>query len=192
MTVSILAFAGSNRQDSWNWKLVRYAARLAQEAGARVTVAPPEALDLPLVNEDRIQAQGYPEAARRWKTLLANHDGFLIASPEYNGFFTPLLKNALDWASIPEDPREPSLQAFRGKVAALLAASPGSLGGLRGLLMLRIQLENLKVLVLPQQVSVPFADRAFDRHGNLTDPRRQQAVRQLVQDLVTLLRKLHA
>ena len=189
--MKILAFAGSNREESWNWKLVRVAARLAREAGAQVTVPPPEVLNLPMVNEDLVAREGYPEAARRWKSLLVNHQGFLIASPEYNGFFTPLLKNALDWASIKEHPEEPSLQAFRGKVAALMATSPGSLGGLRGLLMLRIQLENLKVLVLPQQVSVPYAPRVLDKEGNLTDARRLEALRRMVQEFLELLRKLH-
>jgi len=128
MKPKILALAGSNRQDSWNWKLVRFAAQYAEAAGVRVTLPSPEDLELPLVNEDLVAQEGYPEKARWWKRLFVEHHGLLIASPEYNGFFTPALKNLLDWLSIKETPEEPSLVAFRGKVAALLATSPGSQG----------------------------------------------------------------
>jgi len=75
------------------------------------------------------------------------HQGFLIACPEYNSSITPLLKNAIDWASRSE-PGEPSLVCFKEKVAVLMSASPGTLGGLRGF-HVRSILGNIRVLVLP-------------------------------------------
>jgi hypothetical protein len=74
---------------------------------------------------------------------MVEHDGFLISSPEYNSSISAVLKNAIDWVSRPV-PGEPPLVAFRGKVARLMSASPGGLGGLRGLVHLRSILGNIE------------------------------------------------
>ena len=139
----ILAFAGSTRTDSLNKKLARAAAAIAGEAGAEVTFVDLRDLALPLYDGDLEEASGLPEGARKLKALLRASDGFLIASPEYNSSVTAVLKNALDWASRAETDDEPPLAAFRGKAAALLSASPGALGGLRGLVHLRAILGNM-------------------------------------------------
>jgi chromate reductase, NAD(P)H dehydrogenase (quinone) len=85
---------------------------------------------LPLFDQDLEAEQGMPENGKKLKQLFIDHDGLLIASPEYNSSITGVLKNAIDWVSRP-GPGEPSLVAFRGKVATLLSASPGALGRLR-------------------------------------------------------------
>jgi NAD(P)H-dependent FMN reductase len=97
-----------------------------------------------------------PANALALKRLFHEHDGFLIACPEYNGSITPPLKNTIDWVSRPS-PAEPDLQPFRGKTAALLATSPGALGGIRGLVHVRAILSGIGVLVLPDQLAVPKA-----------------------------------
>lgn len=175
MTTRIIAFAGSSRRDSYNKRLVKLAAAGARAAGAEVTLIDLADLPMPLFDEDLEKAQGLPPGARKFKDLLKAHHGLLIASPEYNSSVSALLKNAIDWASRPE-PGEPSLAAFAGKVAGLMAASPGALGGLRGLVTLRMILSNIQVLVLPEQVAVSAANEAFNADGTLKDPRRQQAV----------------
>ena len=110
--------------------------------------------------------------------MLCEHDGFLIASPEYNASVTPVLKNAIDWASRPiKGKGTPS--PFKGKVAALMSASPGSLGGLRGLSHLRAILENLGVLVIPEQVAVPSSHKAFDEDGSLKEKKMQLSLEAL-------------
>jgi NAD(P)H-dependent FMN reductase len=115
----------------------------------------------------------------------------VIASPEYNGSVTPVLKNALDWVSR-SAPNEPPLAAYRGKVAALVSASPGALGGLRGLGHLRDILGNIGVIVLPDQVAVPKAHEAFAADGSLLDARQQARVQQLGKGLAETVRKLMA
>ena len=189
--VKILAFAGSTRRDSFNKRLARIAAEGAREAGAEVTVIDLADLTLPLFDQDLEAAEGLPENARALKALMADHDGFLIASPEYNSSVTGVLKNAIDWASR-RAPDEPRLVAFAGKAAALMSASPGSLGGLRGLVHLRAILGNLGVLVLPQQQAVPRAGRAFAEDGSLADPEMQAAVEALGSRLAETLAKLVA
>src|SRR5438270_7211457 len=140
MKPKILSFAGSTRQDSLHRRLALEAAHALQAAGAEVTFADLRDYQMPLYDGDLESAQGLPAAAKAFKELLRQHDGLVIASPEYNGSFTALLKNAIDWSSRPEA-GEPPLAAFRGKQAAILSASPGPGGGSRGLRHLRELLE---------------------------------------------------
>src|SRR5438105_5025737 len=120
----IVAFAGSLRTGSFNKKLLAIAADAARAAGAEVTVVDLRELALPVFDQDLEDASGLPDGARKFKALLRASDGFLIASPEYNSSVTAALKNAIDWASRAETDDEPPLAAFRGKAAALFAASP--------------------------------------------------------------------
>ena len=153
MMPRILAFACSLRRDPFNKKLVSIAAHGAREAGAEVTLIDLKDFPLPLFDQDLEAEQGMPENGKKLKKLFIDHDGLLIASPEYNSSFPAVLKNAIDWVSRPA-PGEPSLVAFRGKVATLMSASPGALGGLRGLVHVRSILGNIGVIVLPDQMAV--------------------------------------
>ena len=185
----ILAFAGSTRSGSYNKLLVNLAAEAARAAGAKVTVADLRDLALPLYDQDLEAAQGLPAGAKSLKALLRENDGLLISSPEYNSSITGALKNALDWASRAETEDEPPLSVFRGKAAALLSASPGALGGLRGLVHLRAILGNIGVLVLPDQVSIASAHEAFDQAGQLKDERKRNQVAALARGLAEFLGK---
>ena len=174
-TPRILAFAGSLRKNSFNQRLVHVAAKGAEGAGAKVTVIDLRDYPMPIFDEDLEKSGGIPANARRFKELLKSHHGMLISSPEYNSSVSALLKNAIDWATRPE-PGEPPLAAFAGKVAGLMSASPGTLGGLRGLVTLRMILSNIQVLVVPDQVALNSAHEAFNADGSLKDAKRQQAI----------------
>jgi chromate reductase, NAD(P)H dehydrogenase (quinone) len=165
----LLAFSGSARTGSINQKLARAAAAAARAHGAEVTLADLRDFPMPLYDGDLEAGEGMPEAAYRFRGLMAAHDGFLIASPEYNSSFTPLLKNTLDWASRkhPSDAGPPP--AFRGKVAGLMSASNGRLGGIRGLPHMRQVLTTLGVLVAAEQLALPGAGEAFAEDGSLKD-----------------------
>src|SRR3954452_12175189 len=191
MTPRILAFAGSLRRESYNKKLVHLAARAAREAGAEVTLIDLKDFPLPLFDQDLEAEQGMPENGAKLKRLFIEHDGLLVASPEYNSSITAALKNAIDWASRPA-PGEPPLVAFRGKVAALMSASPGALGGLRGLSHLRSILGNLGVIVLPDQIAVARAHEAFGPDGSLADRKQQAGIEELGKTLASILMKLRA
>lgn len=188
----ILAFAGSARKDSFNKKLVKIAARGAVEAGADVTVIDLADFPMPLFDQDLEAAEGMPKAAGEFKRLMIDHDGLLIASPEYNSAFSPLLKNVIDWASRSESDDEPSLLAYQGKVAAIMAASPGGLGGIRGLVFLRMLLGNLDVMVLPQQIAIRQAFKAFDDSGSLIDEKQNKTVQDIGRTLVRVTESLHS
>jgi len=186
----IVAFAGSLRAGSYNKKLLAIAVDAARAAGAEVTVVDLRELALPLFDQDIEDTSGLPEGAKRFKALLRGSDGMLIAAPEYNSAITAALKNAIDWASRAETDDEPSLVAFRGKAAALLSASPGALGGLRGLATVRSILGNIGVHVLPDQVCITVAHEAFDEAGKLKDERKAKQVARLAQGLVEFAAKI--
>jgi chromate reductase len=187
---NILAFAGSARKDSLNKKLLKIIAAGAEDAGAKVTLVDLAEFEMPLFNQDLETEKGMPDKAGEFKRLMIEHDGFLIASPEYNSAFSPLLKNTLDWASRAESDDEPSLVAFQGKAAGIVATSPGGLGGIRGLVHLRMLLGNLGVIVMPEQQAVPNGFHAFNDDGSMSDEKLEARIRRLGGKLVHFTDKL--
>jgi chromate reductase, NAD(P)H dehydrogenase (quinone) len=191
MTARILAFAGASRTASFNKRLVRVAADAVRAADGEVTLIDLREYPMPLYDGDLEAGEGLPENAKKLKALFLANDGLLLSCPEYNSSITGLLKNTIDWVSRPA-PNETNLQCFQGKVAALLAASPGALGGLRGLVHVRAILGNIGVLVLPTQLAVARADSAFDDAGLLKDPKQHATVERIARELVTTISKLNS
>jgi len=180
---------GTAVEGSYNKKLVKLALAGAKAAGAEVTFLDLRDLNLPIYDEDLEKSSGAPAGATRLKELMFAHQGLLIASPEYNSSVSAALKNAIDWASRPA-PGEASLQAFNNKVCAVMACSPGALGGLRGLVHLRAILGNVNVIMLPQQVAVMKAHEAFDESGNLKDAKQLASVENLGKLVTNVVSKL--
>ncbi len=162
----ILVLAGSARLDSVNRKVARQTVEALRDAGVEATLADLRDFPMPIYDGDLEAGEGLPPAAKALKELARGHDGFAIASPEYNGSFPALLKNALDWISRPE-PGERTLEVFRGKVAAILSGSPGPGGGKRGLRHLRELLEMMMVRVIPRELAIARSGGAFDADGRL-------------------------
>ena len=172
----ILAFSGSIRREAWNRKLIQTAVEATRAAGGEVTLIDLADYPLPLYNGDLEDKEGLPDSALRLKALFKDHDALLISSPEYNSSIPPLLKNTIDWVSR-EWQGESGLVPYQNKVAAIMSASPGSLGGMRMLPHLRQILNTLGVMVLPGQFSLPHADQAFDpENGALESPARLHAL----------------
>jgi len=172
----ILALSGSIRRGSWNRKLIQAAVDAARAAGGDVTLIDLADYPLPLYNGDLEEKDGLPDNALRLKALFKAHDALLIASPEYNSSIPPLLKNTIDWISR-EWQGESGLVPYQNKVAAIMSASPGALGGMRMLPHLRQILNTLGVLVLPGQFALSHADSAFDEEsGALKSPARLHAL----------------
>jgi len=191
ITPRILAFAGSTRTDSYNKRLVKIAAAGARAAGVEVTLIDLRDFPLPIFDGDLEARDGLPANGRKLKDLFLAHHGLLISAPEYNSSITAVLKNTIDWVSRPV-PGEAPLACFDGKAACLMSASPGALGGLRGLVHVRAILGNIKVLVLPDQIAISKANEAFNPDGSLKDPKQQAAVEGLGAQLARVITKLHA
>ena len=179
----ILAFAGASRTQSWNKKLIRIGAAMARDAGAEVDLIDLRDYPMPFYDGDLEKAEGLPHKARELKALMVANHAFLLSCPEYNSSISGVLKNTIDWISRPR-PDEPN--AFKGRIAGLLAASPGNLGGVRGLLTVRQVLTTLGVLVVPTQFALSQAPNAFAEDGTLKDERHRDAVKAVVTELVTV------
>ncbi len=187
----ILAFAGSTRSGSFNKKLVALAAGGAERAGARVSTIDLRDFPLPVYDGDLEAEQGLPANGGELKALFEAHEGFLISVPEYNGSVSAVFKNAIDWVSRPVEGEAP-LSCFTGKVAGLMAASPGGLGGLRGLAHVRQILSGINVLVIPEQRAIPSAHDAFTEAGELSDQSQQAAVEAIGARVAEVVVKLNA
>jgi chromate reductase, NAD(P)H dehydrogenase (quinone) len=190
-TPRILAFAGSLRTQSYNKKLIRIAGAGAQAAGAEVTLIDLRDHPLPIYDGDLEQRDGLPTNAKTLKEIFRAHDGLMLSCPEYNSSITGVLKNTIDWVSRPAT-GQPELVEFKEKVAVLMSASPGALGGLRGLVHVRAILGNIGVLVLPDQIAVSRAQEAFNEDGSLKDAKRQAGIEELSKKLAVVLAKLRA
>ena len=188
----LLFLAGSTRKDSLNKKLAKYASIRAAAMGAEVKFIDLADFEMPIYNGDYEEANGLPENAIKLKNLFIEHDGFFIASPEYNSSFPPVLKNALVWISRPHEDNEESLKAYNNKVAALGAVSPGGLGGIRGLVPLRMMLGNINVTLTPTQVCVSDGYNAFNDEGDMIKDDQKGLLEKTVKQFVETAQKLSA
>jgi chromate reductase len=187
----ILAFAGSLRKGSFNKMLLNYAVQGATEAGAEVTVVDLAEYQLPIYDGDAESHLGIPADGLKLKNLFAENDGLLLASPEYNGFFSGVMKNTIDWVSR-KGPGEEANASFSNKWAAVVSASPGPMGGMRAVPHLQHLLLNLKCKVLPESFSLVSAGAAFDEGGLLKDESKGRQAQQIGSLLVNAVRKFNA
>lgn len=185
--VRLLAIAGSARQGSLNRQLVELAARKAQAQGAEVTLVDLRDLQLPVYDDDWAAAHGKPAGALKLRELFAQHDGLLLASPEYNALPTPLLINSFDWLStVPaQDGLPGGTGTTAGKPVGLLAASPGALGGIRALPIVRTYLStNFAMVVVPEQLALPLADQQLGDVNGLKKPELDQMLDKVVASVI--------
>lgn len=179
----ILAFAGSTRQDSLNKKLLNEAAETARKLGSTVTVIDLRDFPMPFYDEDFEREHGMPENVKKFRKLMIQSDAIMIASPEYNGSISAVLKNLIDWTSRSENGK-PSREAFLDKKFALMSTSPGGGGGARGLGHLSVIIENIGGSVLKEQVVVPNGYSAFNAQGMLVNNSLKEELKAEVKQLI--------
>lgn len=192
--LSILVITGSERNGSLNRRLAGDAAARLAALGHRTTDFSLRDLQLPVYDGDIEASTGVPASTGRLREAIAGCDAVLIVAPEYNGFPTPLLINAFDWLSrIVDEPGRPGgLAVTANKPVALLAASPGPLGGLRSMNYLRQYLQMaFAMIVVPQQFALGRANVAFDESGRLKDESAAKSVDRVLTALTRLAASLH-
>jgi chromate reductase, NAD(P)H dehydrogenase (quinone) len=123
---------------------------------------------MPLYDGDLEQHEGLPDEVVKLGARIAEADALIVATPEYNGSISSVLKNALDWISRVKP------MPIAEKHLVLLSASPGGWGGVRGLWHSRVPFEVLGAHVFPQMMSLPGAASAFDETGRLVGAPAQQ------------------
>jgi chromate reductase, NAD(P)H dehydrogenase (quinone) len=188
----ILFFAGSAREQSFTKKLAKAAHKLALEKDADATFIDLRDYPMPLYDGDLEDNEGLPKNAAVLKKMFAEHDGFFIVTPEYNSSLPPLLKNTIDWISRPNPANPDMADPYKGKTAAIAAASPGGLGGMRVLVPFRMLLGNIGVHVMPTQVSVNFVSQAFNEDGNLANEAQIGLLNAALDELISTTKALKA
>jgi NAD(P)H-dependent FMN reductase len=163
-----------------NVRLLRHLAASLVARGHEVSVFTGEALRLPLYEE------GLPPTAaiQTLYEALGGVQGLVIVSPEYNAGIPGHLKNAVDWLST----QKPS--PWTGLPVLLCAASPGALGGARGVITWRTTLANMGALAFPEAITVPQANQQLDGNGAPTDPRTASSVPRILDAFLALVAQL--
>ncbi len=182
---SILIFAGSTRQDALSGKLAHAVSLEVAGQGGVPKLISLKDFPAPIYNGDDEAENGVPQTIQDLTALIRGHDGVIIATPEYNGFFTPLIKNTLDWCSRPgASTQSPALP--RGKPACVVASAPGAIGGIRAIPRLRDYLSELGFLVSPEVLSVSKAGDAFGDDGRLQVEAQADGLKRVVTKFLEL------
>ncbi|AMO23278.1 NADPH-dependent FMN reductase [Ramlibacter solisilvae] len=184
--MKLLVFAGSTRIGSFNRRLAKVAAGMAQASGAEVTHLELGDFDVPMYNAD-LEARGTPADVMRLKQIFYEHPAWIICAPEYNASYPALLKNTLDWISSPvkSDPVwNDDFRSTRGKVVGVLSASNGALGGLRSQSHLVPLLFNLHCWVAPRTFGLARAATAFDEQGQLVSEGSRDKVQAVIDQVL--------
>jgi NAD(P)H-dependent FMN reductase len=179
----ILVFAGSIRSGAYSGRTADAAMKELALQGAEITRISLADYPLPLMDQDLEKEKGVPDNAARLARLFVEHDGLLIATPEYNGSIPPLLKNTIDWISRVR-PDRGAPRPLPGKVVALCSSSDGHFAGIRSANHLRAVLSHIQMEVISPQVSVPHAGEAFDADGNFREERLRAGMQRLCRALI--------
>lgn len=185
----ILIVPGSLRTGSLNAKLAAVIAHEFAQAGVEVTRLSLADYSLPIYDGDLEIKSGVPKNAVNLKRMMGAHHGIVFVTPEYNSSLPPLLKNAIDWVTRVEERGESQGQVFRDRAFAIAAASEGKLGGSRCLAALRLILSGCRALVIPNQLALSFADKAYDDKDRLKNPGDIEALKALVRQLIEMSQK---
>ena len=185
-TKKILFLSGSTRIGSFNSALAKAACEYAKTQNVDAEYINLADYELPLFNQDDEADRGIHGNAKRLKQKFVEADGYFIATPEYNGSFTPLLKNTLDWISRTHEENEKPLSAYANKAAAIGGASPGGFGAMRALVPLRLLLANVGVNMVGHQLAIASAHEAFDENGKLKSERFQGMLEGIIKTLIRI------
>jgi len=177
--LKIVGICGSLRSDSYTRSVLEIALASAQENGADTELIDLRKFDLVFFDEDR--KDDYPADVEKLRSLVREAHGIILGTPEYHGGISGVLKNAIDLMGFTE---------FEGKMLGLLGVSGGQLGALNALNSLRTIGRNLHAWVLPQQVSLPEAWKAFDENGKLKSAAIEKRIKE-VGKLITEFATLH-
>ncbi|MFS2325660.1 NAD(P)H-dependent oxidoreductase [Brucella sp. H1_1004] len=189
MTARILVFAGSIRIGAFSAHMADAAENELTQQGAKVTRITLADYPLPIMNEDLEAEEGIPENAMKLGRLMAEHDGLMICSPEYNASIPPLLKNTIDWVSrISKDGDKP-FKPYAGLTVGLCSTSNGAFAGMRGLYHLRAVLMAVGTQIITEQCSVSGAADAFNEDGTLKNERQAKMLSGVCKSLITHLAK---
>lgn len=178
-SIKILGLSGEYRSTSKSGMLVNAALSIAESKGAEVVFWDLAEKPLPLVGEEG--CWNHPHV-KEFQTLLEETQAFFLASPEYHGTMSGVMKNTMDWMYD---------KHVGGKVFGLMS----TLGGVTNantLNHMRIALRWLHGWPVPEQLAIGHVKEAFDDNGNLVDQSLQERLEKLVDAVLSASKKLSA
>ncbi|BAY28397.1 MULTISPECIES: NADPH-dependent FMN reductase [unclassified Tolypothrix] len=176
--VKIVGIGGSLRPNSYTQIALQVAAQRVEALGAEVEILDLRQMQLPFCNGGKDYSD-YPDV-QRLRDTVTNTDGLILATPEYHGGVSGVLKNTLDLLSFDE---------LSGKVAGVVSVLGGQSNS-NALNELRLILRWVHGWVIPEQIAIGQAWGAFNAEGKLLDEKLSQRFDQFAQSLVDNTRKL--
>lgn len=171
----ILVFGVSTREGSYNRALAKATAGVLHPLGdATIDHADFSEFKSPLYDGDHFDSEKLPPGARELLKRIKQANALIIASPEFNGGISAILKNAIDWLSLVRP------VPLRGKPVLLMSTSPGHFGGLRGLWHTRVPFDALGAHVFPDMYALPNAHQAFNDQGEFARAEDKKKVTELL------------
>lgn len=172
----ILGISGSLRKGSYNSGLLRAAQALHPD---HVVIGSIEGV--PLYDAD-VEAEGFPDPVESLKRRVAEADGLLLVSPEYNNSVPGVAKNAIDWLSRPSGDIS---NVFRGKPVAVTGASPGGFGTVLGQSAWLPVFRTLRARIWTGgRLMVSGAKKLFDDAGELEDAETRERLDDFVSGFI--------
>ncbi|MBW4543775.1 MAG: NAD(P)H-dependent oxidoreductase [Symplocastrum torsivum CPER-KK1] len=176
--VKIVGIGGSLRPNSSSYQALDVAIRRVQALGAETQVLDLRQMQLPFCNGEK-EYPDYPDVIRL-REAVQEADGLILATPEYHGSVSGVLKNALDLMSFDQ---------LSGKVTGLISVLGGQSNS-NALNDLRVIMRWVHGWVIPEQVAIGQSWKAFDKDGKLLDDQLSQRFDQFAESLVENTRKL--
>jgi FMN reductase len=172
--VRIVAICGSLRPGSYTRMALQTALRGARETGAEATLIDLREYQL-IFCDGKENESGYPNDVFQLRGEVKRAHGVILGTPEYHGGVSGVLKNALDLMGFEE---------LEGKMLGLVGVSGGALGAVHALSHLRTVGRALHAWVIPEQVAISEAWKAFDEKGNLKNPEVEERLLELGRQVV--------
>lgn len=189
--LKILVIPGSLRTGSLNAKLAAAVVKELALHDVDVTLISLGDYPLPIYDGDLEAKSGVPKIAVDLKRMIGSHHGVFIVTPEYNSSVPPLVKNTIDWVTRVRERNETLGQVFRERAFALGAASDGKFGGIRVLMALRqILALGTGATVIPTQMGLSYADKAFDDMGALKNESDANLLKATVRQLIAVSQQM--
>lgn len=185
MAYKIAILVGSLRKGSYNRKIAQ---SICAHKGDNFDCSMIEIGDLPLYNQDFDALPQQPDQYVRFRKQVSSADGVLFVSPEYNRGIPGVLKNAIDVGSRPYGE-----SVWDKKPAAIITASPGSIGGFGSNHQIRQSCVflNMPVMQQPEAYLSHVNDDSFDQNGQLKDGPLKDLVMKLASSFADWVDMIH-
>ncbi|UOE93239.1 NADPH-dependent FMN reductase [Alkalihalobacillus sp. LMS39] len=176
--MKVVAIIGSTKKNSTTRKAVENMTKIIEEEGIKTEMIHFAEVSLPLFDAN-LTKEEHPPIVHSFTKKIAEADGVILASPEYHGSVSGVLKNALDYLGARE---------MKGKLVTILTTAGSELGATNTINTLHQICRNLHAWALPQSPTIPAAYDAFAPDGTLQDKKLEERLKTVASTFVTELK----